>query len=105
MPKPPWQRMRAKSKADEVAAHAPGAITRSTITLWQTPAARVVPVGDVQQRRTHPRLSQAIASWLRSKHWPMLKRIMGGRGWPPRSDAAACPDAEILQAYQDQNTM
>ena len=28
---------------------------------------------------------------------------MGGQYWPPRS-TRVCPDADILQAYQDQNT-
>ena len=29
---------------------------------------------------------------------------MGGRSWRRRCSAEVCPDAEILQAYQDQNT-
>ena len=49
------------------AAHAPGAITRSAIASWQTPAARAGPVGAGQRRRTHRRSSRAIAWWWRSR--------------------------------------
>ena len=36
--------------------------------------------------------------------WPIRRRTMGGPCWPRRCATEACTDAEILQAYQEQNT-
>ena len=47
------------------ALRAHGGIMRSAIIAWQRRAVRAAPVEAVQRRRTHPQLSQGIASWSR----------------------------------------
>ena len=96
--------MRAGGRDAEGAAHAPGGIMRSAIASWQTPAARAAPGGDVQRRRTHRRLEagyrlvvevEALANPEEDNGWTVLATTVRAEG---------CADAEILQAYQDQNT-
>ena len=89
MPKRLSLSMRAGARDNEAAAHACGGIMRSALTVWQRRAARAAPVGDVRRRWLPRRWSRAIALWSKSRLWPMLKRTMGGRCWPPRSPRRA----------------
>ena len=87
-----------KSRAEEVAAHASGAIMRSAIALWPTPAARAVPVGDVPPRRPRPRPSPGYRLVVEVE---TLAHAEADKGWTVLAttvDAQACPDVDILQA-------
>src|SRR5438132_10302984 len=96
--------MRSGTRDDEVAPHAPGGIMWYVIASCPRPAARVGLGGDVQPRRPHPpteagyRLVVEVAALANAEEdngWAVLATTVG---------AEVSGDAEILQAYQEQNT-
>jgi len=105
MPKRRARSMSTGGRDDEAAGLSPGGIMPYAIASWPTPAARVVFGGDGQPRRTHHQLRRAIASRARSRHWTTLHRTMAEWCWPPPVSAEVGTDAEVLQVYQDQNTI
>ena len=86
MPQRPSQRRRAGGRGSEAAGHRLGALPRSGIASWLTPALHVGRGGAAPPRRSCPRRRRAIASWARSKPWRSPQQTMGDRA----SDHGPC---------------
>jgi succinate dehydrogenase hydrophobic anchor subunit len=96
--------MGAKDRAGEAAAHALGAITQYAIALWQTPAARVVPGRGRPAKTAPPPLESGYRLVVEVEGLPNSEEDNGWTVLATTVSTEACTDAEVLQAYQEQNT-